>query len=271
MLKWKALLDKILNKLKDISRVVQDIKVSFNEKKSICFEQNFSDDIKMVYLNITLQADSELDFTLEQNSANSVSIIFLIVNLHTNSKFFLLNSAVGNSVNILFCKYNLLQSGATIIHESLQNAIFSGVSILSTKQNHLVASCKSYVEIKTLLSHNAKNLYFGNISIESMAIKSDAFQNHTTLMLNKDCKNSSVPSLCVKNNDVKCYHGSATSRLNNDFLYYLQSFGFDYNQASEFIIDGFFSDMYLRNYYDKARLKVFLEKFKQRLCRGYCG
>ena len=265
LLKWKVLLDKILNRLQDIVTEIKNIKLVSNEENSIVFEQNFSDDIKIVYLNITLQSDSNLSFTLEQNCVNSVSIVFLTVNLHSNSKFFLLNSVVGNSTNILFCKYNLLQFGATVIHESLQNTFFSGSSILSTKQNHLVASCKSCVEVKTLLSHNAKNLYFGNISIENMAIKSDAFQNHTTLMLNKDCKNSSVPSLCVKNNDVKCYHGSATSRLNNDFLYYLQSFGFDYNQASKFIIDGFFSDMYLSSYYDSARLKIFLEKFKQSL------
>lgn len=258
-------MDKLLNKIKDIVPEVKNIKLDIAEKQTINFEQNFSDDIKIVYLNIILQTDSELNFILEQNSMSSVSIIFLTVNLYSNSKFFLLNSAIGSSANILFCTYNLLQSGAVIFHESVQNIISSGISILSTKQNHLVASCKSSVEVKTLLGGNAKNLYFGNISIASMAIKSDAFQNHTTLMLNNDSRNNSVPSLCINNNDVKCYHGSATARLDGNFLHYLRSFGFDYNQASKFIIDGFFSDMFLGSYYNSNELKIFLEKFKQSL------
>lgn len=252
-------MDNILKELKNIVPEIKNIKLNLYEKQTISV-QSVSDEVKIVYLNIELLANSELTLILEQNSSNCLAITFLTVNLFSSSKFFILHS-VTSGINLLFCKYNLLEAGAAVFHESLQN--ISGISVLSTKQNHMFANCKSNVEVKTLLSGKAKNLYFGNINIENMAIGSEAYQNHTTLMLDNDSKNISVPSLCVKNNDVKCYHGSATSRLDVGFLNYLRSFGFDYDQACKFIIDGFFSDMALRQYY--TDVDNFIEKFKKSL------
>ena len=47
--------------------------------------------------------------------------------------------------------------------------------------------------------------------------------------------------LLVKADDVKCKHGAAVAKLDEDQLFYLQSRGFDYCSAKNMLVDAFLS------------------------------
>jgi Fe-S cluster assembly protein SufD len=44
-------------------------------------------------------------------------------------------------------------------------------------------------------------------------------------------------------NDLRCTHGSATSRLNDEHLFYLMSRGLRRQQAVQMVVDGFFAEV----------------------------
>jgi len=57
-------------------------------------------------------------------------------------------------------------------------------------------------------------------------------------------------------NDLRCTHGSATSHLNDEHLFYLMSRGLTRSQAVRAVVEGFFAELLDR---------VPLERLRQRL------
>ena len=56
----------------------------------------------------------------------------------------------------------------------------------------------------------------------------------------------SIPKMEIKTNDVRCKHGAAVGRLNDDEVYYLRTRGFTQAEAEKLIVRGFLEPVLAR-------------------------
>ncbi len=89
----------------------------------------------------------------------------------------------------------------------------------------------------------AKTIFSGLIIVEPDAQKTDAYQKNRNLMLSDTAEANSLPGLEIQANDVKCSHGSTTSRIEPEQKFYLQARGIDPTKAHELLVFGFFEEV----------------------------
>jgi Fe-S cluster assembly protein SufD len=82
----------------------------------------------------------------------------------------------------------------------------------------------------------------GLIKIEENADESQGYQKSDLLILN-DSTAVSIPDLEIKNNNVKCSHGSSISRLDREKIFYLETRGLDEKSAKDVMINAFLSSI----------------------------
>jgi Fe-S cluster assembly protein SufD len=112
-----------------------------------------------------------------------------------------------------------------------------------TLQIHQAPNTKSDLLYKNALNDSSKTIFSGLIIVDPDAQKTDAYQSNRNLMLSEDAEINSLPGLEIQANDVRCTHGSTTSRVDAEQLYYLQSRGIPPKAARQLLIFGFFEEV----------------------------
>lgn len=139
-----------------------------------------------------------------------------------------------NSVN-----YYLNGKYAQIKHVMHGAANSRGRIALITKQMHKKNNTTSSLDIKHMLTGNAKLFYRGTIIIGKSATQSVASQLQRTILLADSARSCAIPALEVKNNEVSCRHGTASGTLNQEHIWYLCSRGLSSQQAKLLIGQSF--------------------------------
>ena len=93
------------------------------------------------------------------------------------------------------------------------------------------------------LLDEARTIFSGLIVVDPDAQKTDAYQSNRNLMLSADAESNSLPGLEIQANDVRCTHGSTTSRIDPEQEFYLQSRGIAQPAAVELLTFGFFEEV----------------------------
>jgi Fe-S cluster assembly protein SufD len=115
---------------------------------------------------------------------------------------------------------------------------------MRTVQHHKVKNCFSQANIKSVVKDKGRSIYQGLIEVEENASFTDAYLTNHNLVLNNGARADSIPSLKIRNNDVKCSHGSTTGRINEDQILYLTSRGISEDEAKQLILEGFLGSVY---------------------------
>jgi Fe-S cluster assembly protein SufD len=177
---------------------------------------------------------------------------------HRDSAVNLLQIAFGSRLTKSFLHANIDEPGVSV--ELLGLVFIGGKQHIdySTLQNHLAGQSLSDLLFKCAITEGARSVYGGLISIAPGAQRSDAYQNNRNLLLSESARADSIPMLEIQANDVRCTHGSTTSSVDDEELFYLQSRGLPRADAQRLIVEGFFSQLTDR---------VPLEGVKQRIAR----
>ena len=154
--------------------------------KSYKIDHKTNSNIKYFYNNINLEK-------------NSISENFIF---STGSKF------IKNEVN---CNLNDQYSSAFI--NGVINLKNSQHHEIKTNINHLAENTKSYQLIKTVLNDNSKGIFQGKIFVDQKAQKTNGYQLSKALLLNENTEFDGKPELEIYADDVKCSHGSTSSKL----------------------------------------------------------
>ncbi|MDQ7850775.1 MAG: SufD family Fe-S cluster assembly protein, partial [Armatimonadota bacterium] len=109
---------------------------------------------------------------------------------------------------------------------------------------------------KGAVKDRGRTVFAGLIRVHPGAQKTNAFQSNRNLLLNAGARSDSIPKLEIMANDLRCTHGSATSRLNDEQLFYLMSRGLRRQQAVQMVVDGFFAEVLDRIPLERLRQQV---------------
>jgi len=108
---------------------------------------------------------------------------------------------------------------------------------------HAVPRGTSRELFKGILDGESRAVFAGRIRVLEGAMKTDAHQSNSNLLLSRDAIVDSMPQLEIYADDVKAGHGGTVGELDRDALFYLRSRGLPLSRARSLLIYAFAREM----------------------------
>lgn len=133
-----------------------------------------------------------------------------------------------------------------------------------TFQHHISPGAFSDLLYKNSLYDESRTIFSGLISVDEGAHRTDAFQTCRNLLMSNTCEANSMPGLEINADDVKCSHGSTSSQISDEEIFYLRARGIPADTARQLIARGFSIEVISRLDHDATEayvLRFLDEKF----------
>ena len=112
-----------------------------------------------------------------------------------------------------------------------------------TFQHHVSEGAYSDLLYKNSLYDDARTIFSGLIFVDQNAHHTDAYQTCRNLLMSDICEANSMPGLEINADQVKCSHGSTSSQISDEEIFYLRARGIDPGNARQLIARGFSVDV----------------------------
>ncbi len=112
-----------------------------------------------------------------------------------------------------------------------------------TLVDHAMPHCRSRELYKGILAGRAKGVFRGRVIVRPDAQHTNAEQSNANLLLSDTAQINTKPQLEIHADDVKCSHGSAIGRLDDDALFYLRARGIGEAGARAMLSRGFAAEV----------------------------
>ncbi|MDA0675196.1 MAG: Fe-S cluster assembly protein SufD, partial [Proteobacteria bacterium] len=134
----------------------------------------------------------------------------------------------------------------------------------TTFMDHALPHARSTQVFKGVVGGSARAVYQGKVLVRPDAQKTDAQQLHKAMLLTPTAEVDAKPELEIYADDVKCGHGAAIGRLDEDTLFYLLARGIKPARARELLIAAFLGEA-LDGIADEAVREAFDARLQHRL------
>jgi Fe-S cluster assembly protein SufD len=108
-----------------------------------------------------------------------------------------------------------------------------------TFQHHVSPGAYSDLLYKNSLYDESRTIFSGLIFVDEGAHRTDAYQTCRNLFMSDEAEANSMPGLEINADDVKCSHGSTSSQISDEEIFYLRARGIDPVRARQLIARGF--------------------------------
>ncbi|TAF67710.1 MAG: Fe-S cluster assembly protein SufD [Cytophagales bacterium] len=156
----------------------------------------------------------------------------------TNYTFSFEGAVIRNNLNLLldgeFCEGNMFGLYKLEGKSHVDN---------HTSVDHLRPNCQSNEFYKGVLSDYSKAVFNGKIYVRPQAQKTNAYQQNRNVLLSEHASVNAKPQLEIWADDVKCSHGAATGKLNEDALFYLRARGIEEQTAKVLLVQAFANEV----------------------------
>jgi Fe-S cluster assembly protein SufD len=122
-----------------------------------------------------------------------------------------------------------------------------------TQQHHVAPHCTSDFLYKSALQDASRTVWRGMITVDHDAQKTDGYQRNDNLLLSTKARADSIPGLEIEADDVRCTHGSTTSKIDEELIFYAMCRGYTRKEAARMIVTGFFQQIFDRISIDSVR------------------
>ncbi|MEV3925562.1 Fe-S cluster assembly protein SufD [Actinomadura coerulea] len=135
--------------------------------------------------------------------------------------------------------------------------------------DHAVPHCRSRVDYRgALQDRDAHAVWIGDVIIRAEAEGTDTYELNRNLVLTDGTRVDSVPNLEILTGEVAgAGHASASGRLDDEHLFYLQARGISFDAARRMVVRGFLGQLVERIEVAEVREKV-REAIEAELDRG---
>jgi len=121
---------------------------------------------------------------------------------------------------------------------------------------HAAPHCTSRQLYKGVLDGHGQGVFNGRVVVCPGAAGTDASQTNKNLLLSDHAEVDTRPRLEILADDVKCTHGAAVGRLDEDAVFYLRSRGVPHQAARGLLIYAFVNEMVERLRLEPLRSRV---------------
>jgi Fe-S cluster assembly protein SufD len=105
--------------------------------------------------------------------------------------------------------------------------------------DHLASRCTSTQQFKGIVDDHARGSFSGHVIVRPGTTATDASQSNHNLVLTPTAQADSRPWLEILADDVRCTHGAAVGRLDEEALFYMRSRGVSIAQARRMLVAAF--------------------------------
>lgn len=112
-----------------------------------------------------------------------------------------------------------------------------------TLVDHAVPHGTSRELYKGILADSSRGVFRGRVVVRPDAQKTDATQQNPNLLLSDGTEIDTKPQLEIYADDVKCSHGSAIGRIDEEALFYLRARGIGAREARALLTRGFAAEI----------------------------
>jgi Fe-S cluster assembly protein SufD len=96
---------------------------------------------------------------------------------------------------------------------------------------------------KGILDERARGVFTGKVYVRPTAQQTSAEQTNRNLLLTEGAAVETRPQLEIYTDDVKCTHGAAVGRLDDDALFYMRQRGIGLGEARTLLTYAFASEV----------------------------
>ncbi|OUW34708.1 MAG: Fe-S cluster assembly protein SufD [Flavobacteriaceae bacterium TMED179] len=181
---------------------------------------------------IYVHKESFVDYYKLQNDLTSASLIDnTYIKQEKNSHASVHTFALGGK---------LIRNNLRFFHKGKHIlSTLKGVTILegrqhvdhSTMVHHSQPNCESHQDYKGIFSERSEGVFNGQILVDKIAQKTNAFQQNNNVLLDDKATVNSKPQLEIFADDVKCSHGCTIGQMDEEALFYLRSRGIPKKEA----------------------------------------
>jgi len=219
----------VLMLLKEQSSLQINLKFEPNEKES------------SLKIEVELKDGAELQLSVELSKGISKTSVIQRCRVGSNAILKLKNITLGELVEQdLVCEAN--GTNATSDIEWVFHAKSKDKQKLSVRNVFNKENGKGEVTLKGVSEDQAYVSLNGLIEVGTQGGGSDVFLREDILMLDPNAKVDTVPSLEIKNDDVKASHSASIRRISPEELFYFASRGVDQEKTRRMYINGFLSN-----------------------------
>jgi Fe-S cluster assembly protein SufD len=203
-------------------------------------EDDISPGLAVAFNDLCAGPNSQLDYVAIQ-ALNEVTRIIQINETSTardaSAKGFILNTGASWARNE--CLSRLEGPGSRSDMLSVSIPAREQEYDQRTFQHHVSPGAYSDLLYKNSLYDNSRTIFSGLIFVDKDAHHTDAYQTCRNLLMSNTCEANSMPGLEINADQVKCSHGSTSSQIHDDEIFYLQARGIDPLRARQLIARGF--------------------------------
>jgi len=180
---------------------------------------------------------------VQRESARAFHIAMQHATLSANSRFSTLGVTMGGAL--------VRNDVHTILAGPGIDARVDGLYVAGERQHvdnhtfirHAQPHCHSFELYKGVLDGHARGVFNGRIYVDPVAQKTDAKQENNCMLLSDHARINSNPQLEIFADDVKCTHGAAIGKTDDDALFYLRSRGIPVGDARDLMVYAFASEV----------------------------
>lgn len=125
-----------------------------------------------------------------------------------------------------------------------------------TDLDHAVPRCTSRELYKGVLDGRSRGSFHGRVLVRVDAQRTDASQTNRNLLLSEEALVDTRPQLEILADDVKCAHGAAVGRLDEQALFYLRARGIPKAEAERLLTYAFASEVVEAVPFEPLRARV---------------
>lgn len=253
----------------DAKQLHQKNYVLINKNSKATVFEKFTNDNKKSFISVNTNIDVQKNAHLKNyliNSNNSENCIYRFkkINIEASANYesFIFSNIIKTIRDEV--EINLTESLAECYLYYTQFLKNNEDHEIKVKINHLAENTQSYQFSKSIIDGTAKGVYQGKIFVDQIAQKTNGYQLIKSVLLSDQCTFHSKPELEIYADDVKCSHGSSSTSLNKDELFYLMARGIPQDQAKKLIVQGFLSEV-VEKISDEQFKNYFLKKTEDML------
>ena len=177
--------------------------------------------------------------TLQNWATNVYNLVTKRAKAYANAYVEWVDSNIGSAITMKYPCVILAGEGAKADILSVAFANSGQIQDTGAKVIHLAPNTSSTILAKSVSKGSGYTNFRGLVQIVKGARNSKSHMKCDALMLDKESKSDTIPTLKIDEKEVQCGHESVVGKVSEDQLFYLMSRGLTEQQATTMVVSGF--------------------------------
>jgi len=156
------------------------------------------------------------------------------------------------------CRVESTLAGAGASNETYGGFLGYGEERIDLGNNtfHLSPKTSNRIFTRGIMMGRSSSVFRGGIEIHILAKGSTSQMKQETLILSREARANSIPSLTIRTNEVQARHAASVYQIDESQIYYLMSRGVSRAEAVSLMVNGFFMPIIERITIGKFRNRI---------------